>query len=211
MCWNKEISLNTFLFSLFSASLAYYNNVINIYGLLFLISFISMQLVEYFTWKYLNNKKINTLLSKIALFLIFIQPILSLQIYYGPKDKSLILKLQLIYIVFMTSVLSYYPIDFSMYREKNGHLAWNWLKFPFFVSVIWTAFQIGFFFYKKDYAIFFINFIIVAIVYYNYHKTNTWGSLWCWIANIISIGLLIEVFFGFRFSSNCLLSTSIKK
>lgn len=207
MCWNKEISLNTFLFSLFSASLAYHNKVINFYGLLFLISFISMQLLEYFTWKYLNNKQINILLSKIGLFIIFIQPILSLQIYYSEKDKLLIRTLQGIYILFMTSVLvSSPPIDFSMYREKNGHLAWNWLKFPFFVNVIWIAFQIGIFLYYKDYTIFFINLIIVVLVYYNYHKTNTWGSLWCWVANIISIGLLLEVFFGFRFSSNCLLS-----
>lgn len=57
MCWNQKVSLNTFLFSLFAASFAYFNNVLNFYTYLYFISFISMQLVEYFAWGNLNNKK----------------------------------------------------------------------------------------------------------------------------------------------------------
>ena len=76
MCWNETVSLNTFIFSLFGISFAYFNNVINSYLFVHLLSFNSMQLLEYFTWKHLNNKKINRLLSMLGLFLIFIQPIL---------------------------------------------------------------------------------------------------------------------------------------
>jgi hypothetical protein len=75
MCWNQKISLNTFLLSLFGISFAYFNSVINFYEYLYFLSFISIQLVEYFTWANLNDKKINTFLSKIGLFLIFLQPI----------------------------------------------------------------------------------------------------------------------------------------
>ena len=73
MCWSAEVSLNTFLFSLFGISFAYYNGIINVFSFLYLLSFISMQLLEYFTWNHLNDIKINRLLSKIGLFLIFIQ------------------------------------------------------------------------------------------------------------------------------------------
>ena len=58
MCWNETVSLNTFLFSFFAINFAYFNNVINGYEYLFYYSFISMQLLEYFAWKHLNNKKI---------------------------------------------------------------------------------------------------------------------------------------------------------
>lgn len=81
MCWNQEVSLNTFLFSAFGSLLAYFNGVIGLFHLLFFFSFISIQLVEYFTWKYLNNRKLNTILSKIALALILIQPPFSTSIF----------------------------------------------------------------------------------------------------------------------------------
>ncbi len=68
MCWNATVSLNTFLFSFFAVNFAYFNNVINIYEYLFINSFISMQLIEYFTWKNLNNKNLNRLLSQLGFF-----------------------------------------------------------------------------------------------------------------------------------------------
>jgi len=40
-----------------------------------------MQLLEYFAWKHLNNKKYNRLLSQLGLFLIFIQPFLVRTLY----------------------------------------------------------------------------------------------------------------------------------
>jgi hypothetical protein len=178
--------------------------------MMFFISFISIQLVEYFTWKNLNNKKINTLLSKIGLLLVIIQPILSLQVWYSTKDRSIILLLQGLYIIIMLLTVYYYPIDFSMYKESNGHLAWNWLKFPPFIYVLWVGFFIGFSLYKKEYYLFLINIFMVAVIYYTYYKTNTWGSMWCWISNIASVILLISVFFGPTVLSNCLLSNNLK-
>ena len=59
MCWNAKVSLNTFLFSLFGTLFAYFYNVIGKFETLYYVSVISMQLIEYFTWKNLNNHKIN--------------------------------------------------------------------------------------------------------------------------------------------------------
>ena len=38
-------------------------------------------------------------------------------------------------------------------------------------------------------------FIFLAWVYYAYHESNTWGLLWCWVANIHALGLIGQVFF----------------
>ena len=73
MCWNAEVSLNTFLFSLFGTLLAYFNNIIGGVEMLYYFSFISMHLLEYFTWKNLKDKKVTKVLSQIGLFLIYIQ------------------------------------------------------------------------------------------------------------------------------------------
>lgn len=77
MCWNKDVSINTFLFSIFVLILIIYNNnytqykideVNNIFAYIFLLSFILMQLIEYFLWQNLNDKFYN----KILLFLLHV-------------------------------------------------------------------------------------------------------------------------------------------
>ena len=192
MCWNSKVSLNTFLFSLFGISFAYFNNVINIYELLYLFSFISMQLVEYFTWENLNNTKINTLLSKIGAFLIFIQIPLFIQAKYtGPYKVGLFG----LYILLYFLCIPNFKIDYSMTKASNGHLAWNWLNFPTWINILWLSFIFGILFYEKRYISFIIYFIIISTIYYTYNKTKTWGSLWCWIANIISLRLIAQVFY----------------
>jgi hypothetical protein len=89
MCWNESISLNTFLFSGFVILLITYNNAFtkykieslnNIYLLLFSISVVSIQLVEFFIWRNINNVYYNHLFSIVEASIIFIQPVLSIMI-----------------------------------------------------------------------------------------------------------------------------------
>lgn len=203
MCWNQKISLNTFLFSLFGISFAYFNNIINIYGYLFYLSFVSMQLVEYFAWGNLNDKKMNRFLSQIGLFLIVIQPILFTLSHYiiENKIKTAIIAL---YFMFVLFCVLYFPIDFSMNKAPNGHLAWNWLKFHPIIIFTWVACCFGLFLYQKRYFEFSVYLIIFLAIYYTYYKTNTWGSLWCWISNLLAVMLILQVFFDLKLS-NCFL------
>ena len=192
MCWNSKVSLNTFLFSLFGILFAYCNNVIGIFELLYFLSFNSMQLVEYFTWENLNDKKINTLLSKIAAFLIFIQiPLFIQSVYTGPYKSGIIGFYILIYLL----CISQYKVDYSMTKAPNGHLAWNWLNFPTWLIILWLSFIFGTLFYEKRYISFILYFIIISAIYYTYYKSKTWGSLWCWISNILALKLILQVFY----------------
>ena len=198
MCWNETVSLNTFLFSLFGINFAYFNSVINGYEYLFYYSFISMQLLEYFAWKHLNNKKINRLLSQFGLFFIIIQPILFILI---PNNLKFNIKASLItcYILFFVMFLLFYGvftnIDFSMVKASNDHLAWNWLNFPVVIIFIWVSFLLTVLLLIKKYFLFIIHVIVFFAIYYTYYKTNTWGSLWCWIANMMAIFLIVRTFF----------------
>jgi hypothetical protein len=194
MCWNATVSLNTFLFSFFGINFAYFNNVINIYEYLFCYLFISIQLVEYFTWKHLHNKKLNRLLSQLGLFIIFMQPILFILI---PNNVKFNIKASIItlYLVFFFLVFISIKNDFSMTKASNGHLAWNWLNYPPPIVLLWVAFFLVILLYAKKYTIFARNAIIFLAIYYTYYKTNTWGSLWCWIANGFAIELIIRTFF----------------
>ena len=194
MCWNETVSLNTFLFSLFGINFAYFNNVINGYEYLFYYSFISVQLLEYFTWKHLNNKKINRLLSQLGLFLIAMQPILVILI---PDNLNTSIKVSLIafYLLFCFSFGMFINVDFSMVKAPNGHLAWNWLlNIPLYIF-IWLSFLLVPLLLIKKYILFTIHVIVFIAIYYTYYKTNTWGSLWCWIANILAVFLIVRTFF----------------
>lgn len=194
MCWNRRISLNTFLFSLFGLNFAYFNNIINPFSYLYFLSFISIQLLEYFAWGNLNNKKTIRGLSQIGLFLISIQPVLFIA-SINSVSNSIKLNVIAMYIVFMLSCLLLFPIDFSMEKASNGHLAWNWLRFPPFVVLLWIMFKFGLLVYAKDYFNFVLLLIVFLAIYYTYYKTNTWGSLWCWIANLFSSILILVTFY----------------
>jgi len=207
MCWNPKVSLNTFLFSLFGISFALFNNVIGIFDFLWFLSFISMQLLEYFTWNNLHDKKMNTFLSKIGLFLIFIQIPLFILACRPLENKFKFILIGL-YLAFSLFCMWYFTIDFSMNKAPNGHLAWNWLNFPTVICFIWLSFIFGLYAYQKQYLKFSIYLIVILAIYYTYYKTNTWGSLWCWIANILSLKLILQVFFSsIHPTSNCLLSS----
>jgi len=201
MCWNETVSLNTFLFSLFGINFAYFNSVINTYEYLFYYSFISMQLLEYFAWKHLNNKKINRFLSQLGLFLIIIQPILFILI---PDNLKFNIKASLItlYVIFFICIIICYDslanIDFSMQKAQNGHLAWNWLKNAPYCNLIWLSFFLVVLLLIKKYFLFTLHLILFLSIYYTYYKTKTWGSLWCWIANIMAGFLIIRTLFSSR-------------
>ena len=72
MCWNANVSINTYIFGLFACLFALFNNKISVMSLLFAQSWMSMQLIEYFIW---NKSFSNRLLSQIALLVILSQPI----------------------------------------------------------------------------------------------------------------------------------------
>lgn len=196
MCWNASVSLNTFLLGLFAVELGIFNGVVPITSAIFYMSFISMQLVEFFLWKNLNNKKANEFWSKVGLALILVQPIAALMCIgvKNPVTWGMIIA----YLVFLSYVLlvvkPFSKVDFSSEKAPNGHLRWNWLQYPIWALAIWVGFLYFHELYKKEWLLALFNFALVGLIFFTYLQSGTWGSLWCWIANVISLYILWRVF-----------------
>ena len=195
MCWNSQVSLNTFLFSFSVLILIYINrngkyrleNFHNKYVYLFFFSIIAIQLFEYFLWKNIDNKKMNRLLSIIGLIIILSQPFFSILTFEDKNKKN---KYLLFYLFFILCIILFTlkKINFST-SVKNGHLQWNWLKLS----------CLGFFMYM--YLLFIplsnINRIyglsLLFLSLYNYNNDNTWGSMWCYWSNIVFLFFLVTI------------------
>ncbi len=195
MCWNERVSLNTFLFSMFAASMALKNGVGTTPDVMFYMFFSTMQLIEYFLWKNLDNKEANAFWSRIGLLLIVLQPIVSMWAIKDAKKKNVLLSLYILgALIVFTIVKPIGTINFSSHRAPNGHLAWDWLDFPKWVFVGFIFFQLISLFLNGLYLRLFVALATVILIYFTYVKSGTWGSMWCWISNMLGLSLLFEVF-----------------
>lgn len=194
MCWNANVSLNTYIFGIFACVFAYLNNKVDIFNFLFIQTWMSMQLVEHFIW---NKTFSNRLLSQIAFILIVLQPVIG--ILTVSNNMNIIKYVSLAgYACFVLITMALNPwskIDFSSTPASNGHLAWNWLKYSKPVILTWFLFLSIKFIANKNWILYVLLCISAATTYTLYHKTYTWGSLWCWLCNFASFVLVFNVFY----------------
>ena len=82
MCWNPDISINTFLFACFALVFIFIANTYTKYKsstfknrLVYLLFFevALIQLIEFFLWRNLKNKSLNTNLSILVSYVIIVQ------------------------------------------------------------------------------------------------------------------------------------------
>ena len=191
MCWNENVSLNTFLFSSFVLLLIFYNNTYtqykikhfnSVWNYLFFISFISMQLIEFFIWRNINNTFYNHIFSTMAALLIFIQPVISLMLL---PDISLRNNLLVTYSVFFIPYFIYKFITNNMKSQisNKGHLVWLFFDTNMLLFFGWLFFFLFSFFYTRSVNTLIFGIVLFFISYYNYYKDNTIGSMWCWVVN----------------------------
>lgn len=199
MCWNKEVSLNTFLFSSFVLLLIIYNNkytqykikeLNNIWVYLFFVSFILMQLIEYFIWKNIDRPFYNKMFTIAAFILLFLQPIASNMLI---KDRLIQRPLLFLYLFLFIPFIIYRLRTKNMNSSvsKLGHLYWNMLfdtnRIDNLLLLLWFVFFLFPLFYQRSLYGFMFGFITLLIIIYNYYKDGTIGSMWCWIVNSIMI------------------------
>lgn len=194
MCWSASISLNTYALGLFASSLSYFNGITDIGGFIFYQSIILVQLIEYFIW---SKTFSNRLLSQLLLIVILTQPIFNIiRIQTQPELIPYLLLAYIVFIVILfTVVVPLNTVDFSTVPSKNGHLAWNWLNMNIYAIILWHVFLSLYWIIDKNYPLFAVVsiFLIASIILYK--ETNTWGSMWCWIVNVISFFIIFRVFY----------------
>lgn len=194
MCWNAEVSLKTFLFGV---ACALYLGLFTDYNkqyLLIVLSFSSMQLLEYFAWSNINNKKIINILSYIGLFIIFLQVFLINYILTSGTFRIKMLSIMILLIILFL-IIEFKNVNFSMKKGQNGHLIWYWLDIP----IIWIFITFAFYLIPLYYSIyrisFYYAFISIIISLHFYFKYKTWGTMWCYMSNIIWIYITFKAIF----------------
>ena len=207
MCWNQYVSLNTYVFSMGMLLLMIYNNNytpykvnIGIYGYFFIVSFCSMQLIEYFLWRNLENKKLNYLYSVLGQILSAIQPIPSLLMLTNPTLKIQMIGLYVLFVIIV--VLTHKPIFKT--SIQNGHLKWSWVPMSYYVYMIWLFFMLFSFAVNRNYLAILFGLFLFAITYYN-ADSGTGGSLWCWTINfsMILYAVYLLVYLPFQELNGC--------
>jgi len=195
MCWNKDVSLNTFLFSSFVLALIIYNNTFTKYKIkelnnnwtyLFIASFVFMQLIEFFIWKNINNKFYNNIFSIFAILLLIIQPIISLMILTNKQLRNLLLIAYLL-ITIPFSVYKFSTKHIHTEVSKSGHLKWNFFGA---IPIIWIGWLFFFLFsliYEKKWFGLIFGLVTLLITFINYKNDHTIWSMWCWSVNSIII------------------------
>jgi hypothetical protein len=198
MCWNKEVSLNTFLFSSFVFLLILYNNKYTFYKIpefnkfwicAFMSIVILMQLVEYFIWSNIDNIFYNKLFTFLAMLIIFCQPITTIMNIDNEKIKKILL-ISYLGLMIPFGLMNYNKNIYSTV-SSNKHLNWNLInhenKFGKIIIFIWILFFLFPLFYQGHQLGFLFGVLTLIITIYNYINDNTMESMWCWIVNSIMI------------------------
>ena len=200
MCWNKDISLNTFLFSSFVLLLIIYNNTYtqykikeldNIWAYLFFVSFILMQLIEYFIWRNVNDPIYNNLFSIMATLLLIMQPIASAMLITNNTVRTNILSLYLVFTIPLT-IYRLFTKKINSTVSPLNHLKWNFILYEnsiiekiFFL--VWFIFFLFPLFYEGKTLGLLFGLLTFIIILYNYYKDKTVGSMWCWVVNSLML------------------------
>ena len=206
MCWNSDISMNTFIFSILTLLFIYLTNTYSKYKtkafdnlLMYLLFFeiILMQLLEFFLWKNLKNDKMNKLLSHIASFVVTIQPYTIILMIQQYDIKYIMLAL---YSIFLTLYLVYRhiynPVKFHTSIATNGHLSWEWMNYKGYENIFFLGFLL---FYiiptilTNNFVLFLYIIITIGISLINYFKDKTFGSMWCWLSNVFLLFFIINI------------------
>ena len=174
MCWNQEVSLNTFLFSVFTLILIMYNNAFtqykiqelnNIWIYAFMSSVIFMQFIEFFIWRNIDNTYYNHIFSIIAAALIMIQPIFSIMILSNTILRNILLGVYLLLSI-PYSIYQFLTKNIHTKIGSTGHLRWKFFHNTPITFMIWLFFFLFSFIYEKKWMGVAIGFILLCISYY---------------------------------------------
>jgi hypothetical protein len=154
----------------------------------FFLSFIIIQLIEYFIWKNINNKFYNHIFSFIALIVIILQPVASLMLISDIKIRNVLIMIYAMLCI-PFSLYNFQKRDIYIYTNvsPDGHLHWNFLKTNVLIRSIWLFFFLFSLVFEKQWYGAGIAIITLLYSYYNYYNDRTIWSMWCWIINSVMI------------------------
>ena len=194
MCWNAEVSLQSFLIGAVAIAIAY-SKGLSIPSTLFATTITCMQLVEYIVWTYYGNPTVNFIASLSASFLLWLQPIASILTI---PNESLGLPIA-IYTLLSLSILFFEKKSardkYKMVRAENGHLSWGFVSHSretYLQLIVYFLFLLTPLLLNKEFLLLSVVSLTLGVSLYSFYKSNTWGSMWCWLVNYIVVGLCLR-------------------
>ena len=195
MCWNKEVSLNTFLFSSFVLGLVVYNTRYTKYKMqmfqnnwmvVFFMSFIVIQLVEYFIWKNIKHPFYNGVFSTIAAIIIFLQPVVTTMLINNANIRNHLLFL---YLLFFVPFVVYRLLTKQIFSKVNsyGNLSWSFFEMPPVLATMWYLFFLFPLLYNHSYFGLTFGVVTLLLLAINIKEYNSISSLWCWVVNSVML------------------------
>jgi hypothetical protein len=206
MCYNKNISIYTYIIGVTSCILLLRNDnpSLQIIGFFFFIA-IQMQLIDYFLWS--NNKcnSVNINISNVGSMINFIQPImLYLAIIYFNKniEKHKKTKISIVIFLYVLSLALYslnlFPLGCSgVTKSSYPYLQWSWhyKKYPNFICAMFPISLTLLFYYglDKPYNVYvaLISIISFVISFIIYNEKKAFGNIWCWFSAFIPLCFIL--------------------
>jgi hypothetical protein len=199
MCWNKEISLSTFVLATAAITIGLITQQHDANYAIFYFTIASMQLLEFFIWNNgLRNPQLNKMLSMIGLAIIFAQP-LAAGLMIHDQNKKLVYYLAYAIWMLVYIAMTYGGIVFKTSIASNGHLRWHWLEPPTdWLILTWTIFVCAAV-WMWDTSRFDATLVILFIIaltgwsYYSYRQYGgAWGSVYCSFINVMFVIIIAK-------------------
>lgn len=200
MCWNADISLNTFLFSILALLFVFltqtftqykielFSNSYSPYVYLFFLEVAFMQLIEFFLWRNLKNKSLNENLSYIGSWLTGFQPPILFMMVPDSLIRNILFGSYILFVlVYFGYRYVYNPFRFHTTVAENGHLKWSFLDLHGYENIFLFVFLLFYIlpliFIQNNLFTFFVVFSMALSLFF-YFRDGTFGTMWCWMANL---------------------------
>jgi len=200
MCWNAEVSIQSFAIGLLAIFFLIMTGT-SAPTIFFYTTIVFMQLIEYIIWTYGSNQEINFYASLGGAGLLMLQPIASIMAmsigsYKVPMLISYVVLGLITHIIDQDgrSLRERYKIEAGPSGDVSSsdtpHLIWRWLDpIPWSSLAIYFIFLIGPLLITKQFDLTALVFLTLGFSIYSFGKG--WGSMWCWIVNgMVVIGAL---------------------
>ena len=192
MCWSAEVSLQSFSIGILAIFIAYRNGL-SLPTTLFCLTIVFMQLIEFFVWTYIDNKRVNFAASIAANSLLWLQPIASILTLKSQEGlPTLLAYMGLSLFAFLIPKDKPLEETYKMTQGENGHLVWHWLQKDTRTItnlLVYFIFLFGPLVYQKQWLLLTLATSTLGLSLYSFYKDNTWGSMWCWLVNYIVLGI----------------------
>ena len=195
MCWSAKVSFESFGLGIIGIIIAFITGS-SPSMLLFFTSIVFMQLIEGIVWSYGRDPDINFYASLSAAGLLMLQPIASILAMWGRSCPHTPLPMLLIAYLILGLITHVIDQDERSLRERyrievetsteHPHLIWKWLDpIPWASLSIYFIFLIGPLILSKQYD--FVAFVLLTLAVSVYSFGKGWGSMWCWVVNLMVI------------------------